>query len=412
MLRTRGPVAVIVVLGILLPDGVSVEGQVRVEQPDAAGESAETRDLRLDPLFQSLEDNSGPQRAIAPPSLITPRALYPLAQTQPDARDLPRHEWFLSGPFAGGGRQMPGLTRFDYPPTWSQLPSTLRRTRESLPSSFSPWNRRGVLMGLGPYRTDTQSDSVWPGSPTRIVGPPSSAALERYEAEIIAASPLFGPTTVLPGSVSPLQPSSVKALARPLEPGKLLEATDAPDSPGSRPTATAGPAALAEEYAALAADHLRKGEFYRAVSYYDVALTVDWENGHRHLSQGHALLGAGEYFSALRRFERAFRLSPELARSDLDLNDLITDVELLQLRRADLETALQRREDHRFRFLLGYIEYYSGFRSVGRENLDRAANSAPPGSMIARFPNLLEAGGAIPDMPPQSPGMPPAPPPQ
>jgi tetratricopeptide (TPR) repeat protein len=198
-----------------------------------------------------------------------------------------------------------------------------------------------------------------------------------------------------------MQVSSVKALARlGGRSGLQAEGVDAePD--GLRPAPRSDPGVLAREYASAAADYMREGEFYRAVSYYDIALTVDPKDGRLHLGEGHALLGAGEYFSALRRIERAFDLSPELARSGIDLNEVIGDAELLQRRRTGIETALQRREDYRFRFLLGYVEYYSGFEKAGRENLERAADAAPEDSFIARFPSLLETGGADIDIPPE-----------
>ena len=88
-------------------------------------------------------------------------------------------------------------------------------------------------------------------------------------------------------------------------------------------------------------------------------------------------------------------LFPEIAYFKLDLNAFVTDPQVLDVRRADLETRLAEREDYRFRFLLGFIEYYSGLEEFGLENLKRAAADAPPGSAIAQFPTSLRVGRVL-----------------
>ncbi len=373
--------------------------QVRVEQgPVGGGGQRESGDLRLAPLLQSEGDVPGPHRGLGPPRL-EPRPLYPLAGLRTGERLSGQYEWLSIGPFTGAGREVPGLTRFELPARWTRLPRTPERGPDPSEMGSLRWGREeaGTSFNFGP--TGTGMDDEWTGVPVQTGRPPSSAALQQYQDDIIAASPLFGPTKVLPDSVSPLQASSVKALAR-LWGRDGLRTDDTEEESAGLPSALrSDPRVLGQEYAATAAEYLRKGEYYRAVSYYDIALTVDPEGGRLHLGQGHALLGAGEYFSALRRLERAFALSPVLVRSGVDLNESIGDAELLQRRRAYIETALQRREDHRFRFLLGYMEYYSGFERVGRENLERAADAAPEDSFIARFPALLESGGADIDIP-------------
>lgn len=150
-----------------------------------------------------------------------------------------------------------------------------------------------------------------------------------------------------------------------------------------------------EKYAQLAESQLKNGDFYAAQATYNVALVIDGNNPLLHLGQGHALIGAGEYYSAVRRITRGIDKFPEIAYFPLDLNEFITDPNVLDIRRADLETRLADREDYLYRFLLGYIEYFTGLEEFGRENLKTASQNAPPGSTIARFADVIEERDAL-----------------
>lgn len=150
-----------------------------------------------------------------------------------------------------------------------------------------------------------------------------------------------------------------------------------------------------EQYARSAERYVRNGEFYRAVSHYRIAQAADPANPLLYLGEATAAIGAGEHFTAVRKIERGLALFPEIAYFKLDLNAFVTDPQVLDVRRADLETRLAEREDYRFRFLLGFIEYYSGLEEFGLENLKRAAADAPSGSAIAQFPTSLRVGRVL-----------------
>lgn len=139
-----------------------------------------------------------------------------------------------------------------------------------------------------------------------------------------------------------------------------------------------------------AEQYLKSGEFYRALAHYEMAQAFDRGNPLLDLGQGHALIGAGEYLSAVLRITRGIERFPEIVHFKFDLRRLITDLDLLDIRRADLDKRLAKEEDYRYRFLLGYIEYYMGLEEFGLEHLKKAADDAPPESIIARFPDLLE----------------------
>jgi len=140
---------------------------------------------------------------------------------------------------------------------------------------------------------------------------------------------------------------------------------------------------------------LVKGSYYLAAGHYDIAHAIDPDNPLPLLGKGHALLGAGEYRTSVRALLRGIARFPEIARFRLDLRRLLGTDQLLDIRRADLEGKLNQRDDHELRFLLGYIEYYSGLSRYGLNNLRRAAAEALPDSVIRRFVQLLEQSANV-----------------
>ncbi|MCP4593605.1 MAG: hypothetical protein GY842_22950 [bacterium] len=141
---------------------------------------------------------------------------------------------------------------------------------------------------------------------------------------------------------------------------------------------------------------MRAGEFYRATEEYAVASTLARNDPLIRMGLAHAYLAAGDYLSAVHHLTRGLERFPEIGQFRLDLYQFVDDPSVLDIRRADLENKLEQRDDYRLRFLLGYAEYYGGSEEFGMFQLERAAEAAPPGSIIARLPALLKAGGAAP----------------
>jgi hypothetical protein len=84
--------------------------------------------------------------------------------------------------------------------------------------------------------------------------------------------------------------------------------------------------------------------------------------------------------------------------------------EIVDIRRADLMQRLEGRENPELRFLLGYLEYHSGDRVHGLENLKRAAENTRAGPVIGRYPTLLAGDEPRPArVEPSPPGPQPAP---
>lgn len=135
----------------------------------------------------------------------------------------------------------------------------------------------------------------------------------------------------------------------------------------------------------------RAGDYYQASTLYGLAADMDPANPLIQLGHAHALAAAGEYVTAALTLQQAIGNYPSFGFLRLDLNEFVRDPKDLDLRRADLEQRLEKREDYRLRFLLGYIEYYSGFERFGLPNLRKAAQEAPADSTIARFPEILSS---------------------
>lgn len=135
---------------------------------------------------------------------------------------------------------------------------------------------------------------------------------------------------------------------------------------------------------------MREGKFYDAAAQYAIAATLAPDDPLVRLGQGHAYLAAGDYLSAVYYLTLGLEHFSEVARFKLDLYNFVNNPNILDIRRADLENKLERREDYRLRFLLGYAEYYGGLKEFGLRQLELAAEEAPTGSVIARFPKMLK----------------------
>ncbi len=143
------------------------------------------------------------------------------------------------------------------------------------------------------------------------------------------------------------------------------------------------------QYLMSAETYLRSGEYYNAAGQFGLASQVAPGNPLPLIGRGNALAAAGDYISAVLFLQRGIARFPDIVAFDLDLPALVGGKDVFDLRRADLEKQLARVDSYELRFLLGYLEYYSGLRDVGLKELQRAAAKAPAGSIIAKFPDML-----------------------
>jgi len=161
---------------------------------------------------------------------------------------------------------------------------------------------------------------------------------------------------------------------------------------GTSPTAV-------NEYLRRAEADMQSANYYRAADLYAMAARIDPDSPLPVLGQSQALVAAGEYLSAANLLSRAIDRFPGIAYFRIDLNAFIPNPQLLEARRADLERILKQNEDYRLRFLLGYLEYYSGYTLPGLDDLAKAAAKAPPGSAPVRFLEMLKQGRSVSPVP-------------
>ncbi|MBX3395281.1 MAG: tetratricopeptide repeat protein [Phycisphaerae bacterium] len=153
------------------------------------------------------------------------------------------------------------------------------------------------------------------------------------------------------------------------------------------------------EYMAAAESALKLGKYYDAARYYELANAIDGDNPLPLLGRGHALAAAGDYISAVGSIERGIERFPQIAAFRIDLPSITGRPDAYDIRRADLEKRLEGADDYRFRFLLGYLELYSGLDERGLRDIERAARMAPNGSAIPTFYNLLTGKESTPEIP-------------
>ncbi len=145
-----------------------------------------------------------------------------------------------------------------------------------------------------------------------------------------------------------------------------------------------------------AEEALHGGKFYDAARLFDLAHTIETSNPLPLLGRGHALIAAGDYMSGEIALERGISRFPQIVAFRLDLPSLVGADDTYDLRRLDLEKRLALRDHYRLRFVLGYLELYSGLPEQGLRNLRRAADLAPAESVVALFPDLLLGTRALP----------------
>ncbi|HKQ47371.1 MAG TPA: hypothetical protein VJZ71_04800 [Phycisphaerae bacterium] len=150
------------------------------------------------------------------------------------------------------------------------------------------------------------------------------------------------------------------------------------------------------QYMAAGEADLRAGRYYAAARHFDLAATVDPVNPLPQLARGHALIAAGDYRSAVHSLEQGIRRFPQIAAFRIDLPGIVGQHDIFDIRRADLEAKLATGDNVEMRFLLGYIELYSGLPDEGLKNLQQAAVEAPPASMIAIFADLVSGRRELP----------------
>lgn len=158
------------------------------------------------------------------------------------------------------------------------------------------------------------------------------------------------------------------------------------------------PTAL-NEYFRKAETAMHDGRYYDASASYELARAIDPDSPLPLLGRAQALIAAGEYRTASVLLSRAVEKFPGIVYFDIQLNQFIVDPLIRERRRADLERLLEVNDNCQLRFVLGWLEYFGGLPTAGLETFVKAAAKAPPGSTIARMPELLKRRMSLPLVP-------------
>jgi len=216
--------------------------------------------------------------------------------------------------------------------------------------------RQGNTQLLGPKLDGKQTER---GTRGTLAGQPADLfAWMRREAEVAQA----GGEQAAPGA---------RSLAR----GEAVaQALAAEGASGAMPIKTfvGTEESVLNTHLKYAEEAMKGGRYYRAEEAYALARMVAPDNPVPALGQCVALLAAGDYVASVSNLFAAMRLFDRLSDFELDLKSLVPDLRVLDSRRADLERRLAVRDDGRLRFLLGFTEYNSGFKSLGVQNMQAA----------------------------------------
>ncbi|MCB9850036.1 MAG: tetratricopeptide repeat protein [Phycisphaerales bacterium] len=389
----------------------NASGVSQVVDPYALDLSS-TRDLAIDPISrQSRTINdadikpSSDQMLASSPELLSPSALAPrLLRAQNDQENSPdavTQQWLGNQQLPGesryaAGRQYPNLVNplsaVPLPPPGTDftqeqyLTSRTTNINQEPPETNPLFDLANAVTTIEQYNPNAPA----PGQPvdSRQVGDGTGQ---------IGGIGQFDGTTQLDGTGQTADGDDAKPA-----PEQYDRAMQTVREFASKPVGTLAGTGQSriDELMRDAEEKVRAGDYYQASTLYELAASMAPDNPLIRLGYANSLTAAGEYVTAVYQLGQAIDEYPAFGFLRLDLNEFVRDPEDLDLRRADLERRLEKEEDYRLRFLLGYIEQYSGFEKFAKKNLSKAAAEAPANSFIARFPHMLEARSKyLPDVP-------------
>jgi hypothetical protein len=362
------------------------------QQPLYEASSVFGRDTSLESPFSSAADSSifGMPRPFLPTSRDEPFAARPF--------DVNAEDRGSSASTTAGGVNTPGLT--------TGLPAPGEADAAGAPPEAP------LVGSLGPGLTQTPLAAEEQAQPGVAAGAPAGWGLDRFTDLLgavrtaedqgvqdlsftLSTGQAEEPGAVAPGDETSPKPDEVVAMLlrrRSMEGLDDLSAAAkwASDTLEDPVTSFAGANRdRVNRYLAAGEEALRRGAYYRAADQFELAHTADPENPLPLLHRGHALIAAGDYVSGSLCLQQGIERFPQIAAFRIDLPAMFGDPGILDIRRADLEKKLEVTDHYTLRFLLGYLELYSGLPGDGLRNLQRAAEMAPAGSTIATFSDLL-----------------------
>ncbi len=146
------------------------------------------------------------------------------------------------------------------------------------------------------------------------------------------------------------------------------------------------------EYMKAAKVYQQQGRHYRAASAYALASIYKPAEPLAYAGRSHALFGAGEYMSSALYLSRAIEISPEYAKTKVDLLAILgtDDEEQLDGRIAEIEQWYKRSDETSLKFLLGYVYYQVGELDKAKETIGTVHTKMPDSPAIDALREVIE----------------------
>jgi tetratricopeptide (TPR) repeat protein len=141
--------------------------------------------------------------------------------------------------------------------------------------------------------------------------------------------------------------------------------------------------------------------YHEAARRYAFAASLAPANPLPLFGQANAQIASGDYLSAAGSLIKAYERFPDIVRYKFNLKRLMGGEDVVDIRRSELETMINRYDTAELRLVLGYIEINSGRADNGMAHLHKAAELDRLKTIISRLPAMMR--GEAP-MPPPKPG--------
>ena len=122
---------------------------------------------------------------------------------------------------------------------------------------------------------------------------------------------------------------------------------------------------------------LREQKFYQAADAFTTASLYQPQKPESYGGKAVALFASGDYLYASQLLALAFEVSPDYAKINLDLADLIGSKTKLDERIADLQKFAGQDNSGRLYFLLAYVQFKTGQLPQAKTSIDQTLKLMP-----------------------------------
>lgn len=147
----------------------------------------------------------------------------------------------------------------------------------------------------------------------------------------------------------------------------------------------------ANEQFALAYKLLKEQKFYPAADAFTNASLYQPRNPVPYVAKAIALFAAGDYMFASQTLSLTLQLSPDYAKTNLDIASLIGSKDKLDERIADLQKFAAQNNSGRLYFLLAYIQFKTSQLPQAKASIDQALKLIPDEPSFLSLKSALDA---------------------